>query len=163
MTEGQVTARPRRDTKTPRNAETPRHRDTPRRRERACQQPKQRPPPAAGAPPAGLFGPVWTVLYATIGLAGWLVRRRAGDPGRRRALAWWGVQLAANLAWTPLFFGARQYGLALLDILLLVAALLVTLGLFLRVRRAAGLLLVPYLAWVCFATALNAAIWQANT
>ncbi|MFJ6794929.1 TspO/MBR family protein [Streptomyces sp. NPDC091268] len=112
----------------------------------------------AWAPPAWLFGPVWTVLYATIAVAGWLVWRRAGDPGRRRALAWWGVQLVLNLAWTPLFFGARRYGLALVDILFLVTAVVVTLRLFHRIDRSAGLLLIPYLAWVCFATALNGAL-----
>ncbi|MFF3015665.1 TspO/MBR family protein [Streptomyces sp. NPDC057939] len=115
------------------------------------------------APPAWLFGPVWTLLYATIALSGWLVWRCAGHPERRKALAWWGVQLALNLAWTPLFFGARRYDVALLDILLLVAALVVTVRLFHRVHRTAGLLLIPYLGWVGFATVLNAAIWQANT
>ncbi|MFD6877903.1 MULTISPECIES: TspO/MBR family protein [unclassified Streptomyces] len=113
------------------------------------------------APPAWLFGPVWTVLYATIALSGWLVWRCANHPERRRALAWWGAQLALNLAWTPLFFGARRYDIALLDIVLLVAALVVTIRLSHRVHRAAGLLLVPYLAWVGFAMALNAAIaWR---
>ncbi|KPI10295.1 TspO and MBR like protein [Actinobacteria bacterium OV450] len=116
----------------------------------------------AWAPPPWLFGPVWTVLYGTVAVSGWLVRRHAARRAGRRALTWWGVQLAFNLAWTPLFFGARQYGLALLDILLLVAALLMTLRLFHRECRVAAFLLVPYLAWVCFATVLNAAIWQAN-
>ncbi|WP_327281197.1 MULTISPECIES: TspO/MBR family protein [unclassified Streptomyces] len=114
------------------------------------------------APPAWLFGPVWTVLYGTIAVSGWLVWRHAAGRARRRALTWWGVQLAFNLAWTPLFFGARQYGLALLVILLLVTALVIAMRLFHREYRAAAFLLVPYLAWVCFATVLNAAIWRAN-
>ncbi|MFJ3174260.1 TspO/MBR family protein [Streptomyces roseus] len=114
------------------------------------------------APPAWLFGPVWTVLYGTVAVAGWLVWRHTAGRTRRRALTWWGVQLALNLAWTPLFFGARQYGLALLDIVLLVAALLVTIRLFHVGHRVAAYLLLPYLAWVCFATVLNAAIWRSN-
>ncbi|MEV6583900.1 TspO/MBR family protein [Streptomyces sp. NPDC051582] len=115
------------------------------------------------APPAWLFGPVWTVLYGTVAVAGWLVWRHTGGRTRRRALSWWGLQLALNLAWTPLFFGVRQYGLALLDLLLLVTALLVTIRLFHRGHRVAAFLLVPYLAWVCFATVLNAVLWKANT
>ncbi|MFF9066127.1 TspO/MBR family protein [Streptomyces sp. NPDC014891] len=114
------------------------------------------------APPAWLFGPVWTVLYATIGAAGWLVWRRQAAPRRKPAITWWVVQLALNLGWTPLFFGLGAYGAALIEILLLVAATSLTISYFSRVSRAAALLLVPYLGWVCFATALNAAIWVAN-
>ncbi|MFC9792828.1 TspO/MBR family protein [Streptomyces sp. NPDC127584] len=114
------------------------------------------------APPAWLFGPVWTVLYATIGVAAWLVWRRQAAAGRKPALVWWVVQLALNLGWTPLFFGLGEYGAALVEILLLVAATSLTILYFSRVSRAAALLLVPYLGWVCFATALNAAIWAAN-
>ncbi|MFD3327975.1 TspO/MBR family protein [Streptomyces sp. NPDC058701] len=117
----------------------------------------------AWAPPAWLFGPVWTVLYAAIAVAGWLVWRHPDRSRARRALAWWGVQLALNLAWTPLFFGARQYGLALLDIALLLAAVATTLVLFRRLSRTAALLFFPYLLWVAFAAALNAAVWQLNT
>lgn len=114
------------------------------------------------APPAWLFGPVWTVLYGTVAVSGWLVWRHTRGRTKRQALTWWGVQLALNLAWTPLFFGARQCGLALLDILLLVTALLITIRHFYRGHRLAAFLLLPYLAWVCFATVLNAAIWQSN-
>ncbi|MDK1475809.1 TspO/MBR family protein [Streptomyces sp. 549] len=116
----------------------------------------------AWAPPSWLFGPVWTVLYGLIGVSAWLVWRRHG-PAARTALVWWGVQLALNLAWTPLFFGAGQYGPAFVDIAALLAAVVVTLVLFLRLRRAAALLLVPYLLWVAFAAALNLSIWLANT
>ncbi|MEU8773382.1 TspO/MBR family protein [Streptomyces sp. NPDC048606] len=116
----------------------------------------------AWAPPAWLFGPVWTVLYGCIGVAGWLVWRRRAAPHRGRAITWWVVQLALNLAWTPLFFGIGAYGLALVEIVLLAAAICVTVACFARVSRAAALLLVPYLGWVCFAAALNAAIWRAN-
>lgn len=106
---------------------------------------------------------MWTVLYAAIAVAAWLVWRHPDRLRVRGALAWWAVQLVLNLAWTPLFFGARQYGLALLDIVLLLAAVTTTLGLFRRLSRAAALLFVPYLLWVAFATALNAAVWQLNT
>ncbi|MFD3513001.1 TspO/MBR family protein [Streptomyces sp. NPDC058657] len=114
------------------------------------------------APPGWLFGPVWTVLYATIAVAAWLVLRRPkGSP--RTAMAWWAVQLALNLAWTPLFFAAGEYGFAFLDICLLLAALAVTVVAFARHRRSAALLLVPYAAWVTFAAALNLSVWLANT
>ncbi|THA82694.1 tryptophan-rich sensory protein [Streptomyces sp. A0592] len=112
------------------------------------------------APPAWLFGPVWTALYATIGIAAWLVWRHPDRDRVRTALVWWSIQLTLNLAWTPLFFAARQYGLALLDILLLLAALSTTVVRFRRLSLPAALLLVPYLLWVAFASALNASIWH---
>ncbi|MFF5387695.1 TspO/MBR family protein [Streptomyces sp. NPDC013012] len=114
------------------------------------------------APPGWLFGPVWTVLYGTIAVAAWLVLRNPHGP-TRTAMTWWSVQLLLNLAWTPLFFTADEYGLAFLDICLLLAALLTTTILFARHRRAAALLLVPYALWVAFASALNLAIWLSNT
>ncbi|MGW1771292.1 TspO/MBR family protein [Streptomyces sp. NPDC002104] len=114
------------------------------------------------APPAWLFAPVWTVLYGMTAVAAWLVWRHPDRPRVRRSLAWWSVQLVLNLAWTPVFFVARQYGLALLNILLLLAALAITVVLFRRLSRVSALLLVPYLVWVAFATALNASIWQLN-
>ncbi|WP_423832477.1 TspO/MBR family protein [Streptomyces manipurensis] len=119
----------------------------------------ERPP---WAPPAWLFGPVWTVLYATIGIAAWLVWRHPDRARARTALVWWSVQLALNLAWTPLFFAAGQYGLALLDIVLLLAALCVTVVQFRRTSPRAALLLLPYLLWVAYAAALNASIWRLN-
>ncbi|MGW6575399.1 TspO/MBR family protein [Streptomyces sp. NPDC054945] len=116
----------------------------------------------AWAPPAWLFGPVWIVLYAMIGIAAWMVWRHP-DRGRvRTALVWWSLQLALNLVWTPLFFAARQYGFALLDILLLLAVLITTVVRFRRLSLPAALLLLPYLLWVAFASALNASIWHLN-
>ena len=111
------------------------------------------------APPSAVFGPVWTVLYATIALSGWLVWRRVGT---HRALAPYAVQLVLNAAWTPLFFGAGWYLGALVDIVALWCAIGVTVFAFHRVHRAAALLLVPYWLWVTYATALNAAIWWLN-
>ncbi|QOC90627.1 TspO/MBR family protein [Micromonospora craniellae] len=113
----------------------------------------------AWAPPSWLFGPVWTVLYVTIALAGWLVWRRVGlGP----AVLAWVVQLVLNAAWTPLFFGAGRYGLAFAEIVLLWLAIGVTILLFRRISTAAAVLLLPYWAWVTFAAALNYSIWQLN-
>ncbi|MEV6572992.1 TspO/MBR family protein [Streptomyces sp. NPDC051577] len=114
------------------------------------------------APPGWLFGPVWTVLYASIAVAAWLVLRRPAG-STRTAMTWWSVQLALNLAWTPLFFAAGQYGLAFLDICLLLTALALTLRSFTRHRKSAALMLLPYAAWVAFAAALNLSIWLSNT
>jgi benzodiazapine receptor len=113
------------------------------------------------APPAWLFGPVWTVLYALIGTAAWLVARdprRGGQP----ALKLWGAQLALNAAWTPIFFGLRAPGAALVEIVAMWVAIAVTTVAFVRRRRLAAALMLPYLAWVTFATLLNLAIWRRN-
>ena len=78
------------------------------------------------------------------------------------ALGAWGVQLSLNLSWSMLFFGARMIGAALVEIAVLLAAILITAALFWRIDRIAGVLLVPYAAWVGFATVLNAALWRLN-
>lgn len=111
------------------------------------------------APPSWLFGPVWTTLYAMIAVAGWLVWRRTGWT---RALTVYAVQLTLNAIWTPIFFGAGQYGLAFIDIVVLWVLIGTTIWLFRPVSRPAAALLLPYWAWVTFATALNASIWHAN-
>lgn len=113
-------------------------------------------------PPSWLFGPVWTALYASMGVAAWLVWREAG---RAATVAWtlFGVQLALNAAWSPAFFGAEDPGLALAVIVAMWLAIAGTIWAFSRHHRGAAALLSPYLAWVTFATALNAAIWQLNT
>ncbi|MCL8027497.1 TspO/MBR family protein [Nocardioides bruguierae] len=111
------------------------------------------------APPSWLFGPVWTVLYALMAVAGWLVWRRHGAD---RFLAVFALQLVLNACWTPLFFAGGLYGWALVEIVVLLGTLAVTVGLAWQRERAAGVLLVPYLAWVAFATCLNAAIWWLN-
>jgi tryptophan-rich sensory protein len=114
------------------------------------------------SPPGSVFGPVWTVLYSLMGVSAWLVATGGRDDGRRAALAAFGSQLALNAAWTPIFFGLRRPGLALIEIGAMWVAIAVTTVLFLRQRVLAGLLLLPYLAWVSFATLLNAAIWRRN-
>lgn len=111
------------------------------------------------APPAWLFGPVWTVLYLGIAVSGWLYWKAGGE---RRGLVWYAVQLVLNAAWTPLFFAAGAYGLALADIVLLDAAIVVTALYFRRRSRASAALLLPYLAWTTYATALTIAIVVLN-
>ncbi|AUS79868.1 tryptophan-rich sensory protein [Actinoalloteichus sp. AHMU CJ021] len=115
------------------------------------------------APPSWLFGPVWTALYVLIAVSGWLVWRRHGITGARTALGLYGAQLVLNAAWTPLFFAAGRYGLALVDIVVLFLVVAVLVGLFARLHRTAAVLLVPYLLWVGFAALLNAAVWSLNT
>jgi tryptophan-rich sensory protein len=111
------------------------------------------------APPSSVFGPVWTVLYASIAVAGWLAWRRTGVD---RAQWLYAAQLVLNACWTPLFFAGGWYGPALVEIVLLLAFVLATIVAFWRRSRAAALLLVPYAGWVAFATALNASIWWLN-
>ncbi|MGW3866704.1 TspO/MBR family protein [Streptomyces sp. NPDC005047] len=113
------------------------------------------------APPAWLFGPVWTVLYATVAVAAWLFLRQP-SARTRPAMTWWTLQLVFNLVWTPLFFAAGEYGLAFADICLLLVALAATLMTFGRKRRTAALVLLPYTAWVTYAAALNLDLWLNN-
>ena len=113
-------------------------------------------------PPSWLFGPVWTALYLMMATAAWLVWRRGGCSGQRRALTLYLVQLVLNAAWTPLFFGLKMPGIAFAEILLLLAAVVTTAFAFRRVNKAAGALLVPYIAWVSFAGFLNFTLWRLN-
>jgi benzodiazapine receptor len=114
------------------------------------------------APPPGVFGPVWSVLYAMMGIAAWLVWRRAGFHAARTALLLFMIQLAVNALWSWLFFGWHRGALAFLDILLLWTLIAATVISFWRVRPLAGALLLPYWLWVSFAAALNHAVWQLN-
>jgi tryptophan-rich sensory protein len=114
------------------------------------------------APPAGVFGPVWSALYLLMAVAAWLVWRERSAPGRAAALAWYLVQLAVNVLWSWLFFGWRLGALAFIDVVLLLALIVATLVAFWRIRPLAGALLVPYLAWVGFATALTWSVWRSN-
>jgi len=116
----------------------------------------------AFAPPGWLFGPVWTALYLGMGVAAWLVWRRAGFRKARAALALYALQLVFNALWSPIFFGLRAMGWAFVDIVVLAVAIVVTLVEFHRIDRRAGLLLVPYLLWVLFASVLNFSLWMLN-
>lgn len=113
-------------------------------------------------PPGWVFGPVWTVLYSAMAVGAWLVWQRGGFAAQRRPLALFCVQLALNAAWTPLFFRMHWIGVALADLLMLCGAIVATLIAFFRVSRVAGWLLMPYLAWVCFAAVLNFTLWNMN-
>jgi tryptophan-rich sensory protein len=107
-----------------------------------------------------LFGPVWTVLYALMGIAAWLVAGRAGSASRT-PLVLWSAQLGLNATWTPVFSASGHRGLPS-SIVLPSLALVATVTAFFSRRPVAGVLLVPYLIWVSFATALNFAIWRRN-
>ena len=113
-------------------------------------------------PPAWVFGPVWTLLYILMGVSAWLIWLRPGLPAARIPLLLFAAQMALNGAWSWIFFGVHQVGLALIDILLLWAAIAATFISFWRIRRPAAALLIPYLLWVSFATYLNAALWRLN-
>jgi translocator protein len=117
----------------------------------------------AFAPPDWLFGPAWTVLYILMAMAAWVVWKRGlGTPGVGLALAVYLVQLVLNGAWSGLFFGLRSPLAGLLGIIALWLAILATIVLFFRVSTTAGILMLPYIAWVTFAAALNAAILKLN-
>ena len=113
-------------------------------------------------PPARLFGPVWSALYLLMAVSAWLVWRGRDEADVRVALALYGIQLALNLIWTLLFFGLRRPAAALADIALLWCAILATVGSFWSINATAAALLVPYLAWVTFASVLNLAIVRLN-
>jgi len=106
-------------------------------------------------PPGWVFGAVWTTLYTMMGIALAVVLRAQRSAERTRGLALFGVQLLLNFAWSPIFFGAHAIDPALLVILATNALVTATIISFWRIRPLAGALLLPYLAWLCLATALN--------
>ncbi|PJJ72718.1 tryptophan-rich sensory protein [Diaminobutyricimonas aerilata] len=124
---------------------------------------------ASWSPPNQLFGPVWTVLYALMSIAAWLVWRRRDRPGARAALALYVAQLVLNAVWTPVFFGAypalgpAALWIAAAIIVALDVAVLLTMLRFRPIDRRAAWLLVPYWAWVLFATTLNVAAAVLNS
>jgi benzodiazapine receptor len=114
------------------------------------------------APPGWLFAPVWTVLYVLIGTAAWLVWRTNGFKEARTSLALFTIQLGANALWTWVFFVWHQGALALAEIILLWCLIAATAASFRRLNKLAAALLLPYLAWVTFASALTFATWRLN-
>lgn len=114
------------------------------------------------APSPRVFGPVWTTLYLMMAVAAWLVWRERRWAGARTALVLFVVQLAFNALWSWLFFAWHQGALALADIAVLWMLIAATIYAFSRVNRLAAWLLVPYLAWVTFASALNGSVWLRN-
>ena len=114
------------------------------------------------APPAWLFGPVWSVLYICMAVAAWLVWRERGFKGAPLALRLFVIQLVANALWTWLFFVLRLGALSLAEIFVLWLLIAATIFSFWPVHRLAALLLVPYLVWVSFASALTLSLWRLN-
>lgn len=113
-------------------------------------------------PPSWVFGPAWTALYIMMSVAGWRIWLRRDEPGARLTLKLYAGQLAANALWSVLFFGLRRPDLALIDIAVLWTLLVVLQVRLCRQDRLAGALWLPYLAWVSFASALNASVWWLN-
>jgi tryptophan-rich sensory protein len=110
-------------------------------------------------PPGWIFGPVWTLLYVIVAVAGWRVWQR--DRGGWPMKLWW-AQLVMNFLWTPVFFGAHQISLAFVVILLMLAAILAFIATAWRQDRVAASLFAPYAAWVAFASVLNASLFELN-
>ena len=113
-------------------------------------------------PPNWIFSPVWISLFLLMGISLFFVWRRQGHPQFKKALVFFFVQLILNVLWSLAFFGLQLPLLGLIDIILLWIAILLTIQAFLRVSKFAGVLLVPYLLWVSFATLLNFALWILN-
>ncbi len=114
-------------------------------------------------PPDWVFGPAWTLLYLLMGIALFLVVRDGMSQRRMKAaVVAFAAQLFLNGLWSYVFFGLKSPGWALVEIAALWVSIVISLVLFFRVSRAAGLLLVPYLGWVTFAALLNGAIWRLN-
>lgn len=114
------------------------------------------------APPGWLFGPVWSALYVLMGIAAWLVWRARGFRGASTALLLFVAQLLVNALWTWIFFVWHQGALSLAEIIVLWLLIASTIMAFWRLQRLAALLLLPYLAWVSFATALTLSLWRLN-
>lgn len=116
----------------------------------------------AWAPPGWIFGPVWSLLYLLMAIAAWLVWRTHGWHGARTALVLFVAQLAFNALWSWLFFAWHRGAAAFADVTILWGLIAATVVAFWRLHLAAAVLLMPYLAWVTYAAALNHAVWQAN-
>lgn len=114
------------------------------------------------SPPSWIFAPAWTLLYALMGIAAYLVWRKKENPGRKEALKIYLLNLIMNAEWSLIFFGMRNPGLALFEILLLWTVILLTAIKFYKIDKAAGILFIPYLLWVSFATILNFSVWRLN-
>ena len=113
-------------------------------------------------PPAWLFAPVWATLYVAMGVAAWLIWCLRSSGERTQALRQFGVQLALNAAWTPVFFGAHSLAGGLAVIVLMLFAIAATIQNFHSLDKAAAWLLTPYFAWVSYATLLNVALLVLN-
>lgn len=113
-------------------------------------------------PPNWIFGPVWTLLYFLMGISVWIIWKNYGLKNAAIPIGFFIVQLIFNAAWSWLFFGLENVSLAFVDIILLWTFILITLIMFWKLDTWSGVLLIPYIAWVSFATFLNYNIWQLN-
>ena len=113
------------------------------------------------SPPNWIFAPVWICLYLLMGIAAFLVWRKQGK-GMKMALTFFFIQLALNSLWSIIFFGAHNIMLAFFEIIILWIAILITTIRFFKISKPAGWLMLPYIAWVSFATVLNLAFWILN-
>jgi tryptophan-rich sensory protein len=113
-------------------------------------------------PPDYVFGPVWTTLYIMMAIAAWLIWKPTGFKATAMPLTLFAVQLVLNVAWSWIFFGMHQPGWAFTEIVILWLAIVATTVAFFRCSKIAGWLMMPYLAWVSFASVLNFAIWRMN-
>ena len=111
------------------------------------------------SPPNWIFGPVWTLLYALQGIAAYIIFQY---PGGNTAISLFVIQLGLNAFWTPLFFGAKKLGWAFAEILLMLFFILITVVSFFKIDSGAGWLMLPYAAWVSFASLLNYKLWRLN-
>ncbi|NLP05005.1 tryptophan-rich sensory protein [Candidatus Fermentibacteria bacterium] len=113
-------------------------------------------------PPGWVFGPVWIVLYILMAAAAWLVWRKAGFRGAALPLLLYLLQLVLNAAWSWFFFDEHRIGMALADIVALLALIVIVALLFRRILPLAGWFMVPYISWVAFAALLNFTLWKLN-
>lgn len=113
-------------------------------------------------PPDWVFAPVWTLLYIFMAVAAWRVWRTPRSPARRNALLLFAVQLVLNVVWSLLFFGLQQIGMALVEITTLLVAIVANAIVFRRLDSLAGVLFVPYVLWVGYASLLNLSLWLLN-
>lgn len=114
------------------------------------------------SPPGWVFGPVWFTLYTLMSIAAWQVWQQPASQVRTAALGAYFVQMALNLAWSYIFFSRHELGWAVVEIITLWLFVALTTFLFSRLRTSAALMMLPYLAWVGFASFLNLRIWQLN-
>lgn len=116
----------------------------------------------AWAPPSWLFGPAWGVLYTLMGISAWLVWRQNSFGDTKLAFGLFFLQISVNALWTWLFFVWQLGGIATAEILVLLVLIAATAIVFYRYSKTAALLLLPYFAWVSFASVLSYTLWQAN-
>ena len=114
------------------------------------------------SPPGIVFPIAWTILYALMGISVTRVILSDGSKSRSMGLVFFGIQLVLNLAWSFIFFGAQRFGFALIELLIMVAAVFAMTIQFMKCDPLAAKLQIPYIAWLCFATYLNAAVMVLN-